>query len=96
MVVEDVQNVQARPYRSGVTIDPLGPVPQYKQLAAILRARIDAGDLRPGDRIPSELSLQQEYDLARGTVRRTVELLRSEGLVFTVPTRGTYVAERDG
>jgi GntR family transcriptional regulator len=95
MLIEHVQDVQARPYRSLVTIDPLGPVPPYKQLAAILRERIEVGKLQPGERLPSELALQQTYDLARGTVRRAVELLRSEGLVFTVPTRGTYVAERD-
>jgi GntR family transcriptional regulator len=95
MVVEDVLDVQARPYVAPVTIDPLGPVPQYKQLAAILRDKIERRELQPGERLPSELALQQEYDLARGTVRRTVDLLRSEGLVFTVPARGTYVAERD-
>jgi hypothetical protein len=36
---------------------------------------------------------KDEYD-ARGTARKAVETLRSEGLVYTVPQRGTYVAEK--
>jgi GntR family transcriptional regulator len=85
-----------RLYRSPVTIDPWAPLPPYKQLAAILRARIEAGELVPGAVVPSEATLVQEYGLARETVRRTVKLLREEGYVFTVAGRGTYVAERDG
>jgi DNA-binding GntR family transcriptional regulator len=34
--------------------------------------------------------LQQEHDVGRDTVLRAVEILRDEGLVFTVPRRGTY------
>jgi DNA-binding GntR family transcriptional regulator len=36
--------------------------------------------------------LQQEHDVGRDTVLRAVEVLRNEGLVFTVPRRGTYVS----
>jgi GntR family transcriptional regulator len=73
-------------------IDARGPVPAYVQLADLVAARIERGELLPGQPIPSEESLRQEYGLARGTVRRAVALLRERGLVFTVPMRGTYVA----
>ena len=36
--------------------------------------------------------LQQEHDVGRDTVLRAVEILRNEGLVFTVPRWGTYVS----
>jgi DNA-binding GntR family transcriptional regulator len=36
--------------------------------------------------------LQHEHDVGRDTVLRAVEILRDEGLVFTVPRRGTYVS----
>jgi DNA-binding GntR family transcriptional regulator len=49
-----------------VTIDPLGPTPVYQQLATILRARIESGDLAPNRPIPSETALQQEHGVARG------------------------------
>jgi GntR family transcriptional regulator len=74
-----------------VEIDPDGDVPRYEQLAAILRARIDNGELEPGRRIPSETTLQQEYGVSRITVRHAIELLRTEQLVRTVPGLGTFV-----
>jgi GntR family transcriptional regulator len=36
--------------------------------------------------------LQEEYTVGRDTVLRAVEILRAEGVVFTVPRRGTYVS----
>ncbi|WP_432981591.1 GntR family transcriptional regulator [Dactylosporangium sp. CA-233914] len=75
-------------------VDPDGPTPVYVQIADIIQQRIEAGELLPNRPIPSELALQQEFGVARGTARRAVELLRDRGLVFTVPQRGTFVADR--
>ena len=69
-----------------------GPEPLYKQLAAILRARIEEGDLRPRARMPSLTELMAEYDVADGTARRAVEELQREGLVTVTPGLGTFVA----
>jgi GntR family transcriptional regulator len=77
-----------------VAIDQWDPTPPYRQLAALLRARIESGDLGPGDQLPSESVLVQEHELARETVRRAVKLLRDEGLVITLPGRGTFVPPR--
>lgn len=74
-----------------MTIDRWSREPSYQQLANLLRARIVAGELPPGATIPSEKSLMQEYDLARETVRHAVRVLRDEGLIVTVPGRGSYV-----
>lgn len=73
-------------------IDPEGLVTPYRQLAEILRARIARGDWAPGRRIASETDLVQQYGLARTTVRRSIALLREEGVVVVVPQRGTFVA----
>jgi GntR family transcriptional regulator len=74
-----------------VTVDHGAPEPAYQQLAAILRARIAEGDWRNGP-LPSVKQLQQGHDVGRDTVLRAIDILRSEGLVFTVPRRGTYVS----
>jgi DNA-binding GntR family transcriptional regulator len=58
-------------------IDHQGPVPPYQQIAEWLRQQIIAGELRPGQVIPSEKDLVDLFGVAR-TVR-------------TVPQRGTYV-----
>ncbi len=71
-------------------IDPEAPLTEYKQLAGILRARIERGDWEPGRRIASETDLTQQYGLARSTVRRAIAVLVEEGLLFTVPQRGTF------
>ncbi|MGN9791246.1 GntR family transcriptional regulator [Streptomyces sp. OZ13] len=75
-------------------IDHGAPLTPYRQLAEILRARIARGDWAPGRAIASETQLVQQYGLARSTVRRSIALLVDEGLLFTVPQRGTFVAER--
>ncbi|GAB3817549.1 GntR family transcriptional regulator [Micromonospora zhanjiangensis] len=68
-------------------------VPRHLQLADILRARLAAGEWAPGEPLPSETRLTQEYGVGRGTVRRAVALLRADGLVDVAPGRGTRVRE---
>jgi DNA-binding GntR family transcriptional regulator len=69
--------------------------PPHRQIAAWLRARIEAGEFRPGeDPLPSEKDLVDLFGVARDTARRAVQVLRDEGLVETVPHRGTYVIRR--
>jgi DNA-binding GntR family transcriptional regulator len=77
-----------------VEYDPLAPVPRYRQIADILRGRIEAGELVPDRPIPSEATLQQEFGVARATARHAVALLREWDLVVTVPGMGTYVRRR--
>jgi DNA-binding GntR family transcriptional regulator len=72
-------------------VDPLSMVPIYVQLADIIAARIESGELQPGRPIPSESALVQEFGIARNTARAAVALLRERELVVTIPHRGTYV-----
>lgn len=71
--------------------DPLAPVPRYRQIADIIRKRIESGELQPERPIPSESAIMQEFGVARATARHAVELLREQGLVVKVPGLGTYV-----
>lgn len=72
---------------------PLSNVPLFRQLADVLAGQIERGELRPGQPLPSELHLQQTYDVSRGTVRKAMAELRERGLVVTIHARGTFVAE---
>ena len=74
-------------------IDPLAPVPPYRQIAEILKRRILSGQYPPNSRLPTESELVEAYEVARTTARRAVGALREAGLVYTVPQRGTYVAQ---
>lgn len=75
-------------------IDRFDPTPIYKQVARVIRAKIESGELRPRDPIPSESKMVADYGVARDTARQAVALLRSEGWVITLPQRGTFVAEQ--
>jgi len=77
-----------------VSIDHEGDVPVYIQLADILRARIESGELAPRRPVPSKRSLMEEYSVAGGTVDKAIAILRDEGLVRTVIGRGIYVTPR--
>jgi DNA-binding GntR family transcriptional regulator len=74
-----------------VTVDHGSPEPAYQQLSTILRSRIARGEWQNGP-LPSVKQLQEEYSVGRDTVLHAIEILRTEGLVFTVPRRGTYVS----
>lgn len=50
-------------------------------VASELRRRIATGELQPGDRLPPEDGLMQEFDLARTTLREALRVLESEGLI---------------
>jgi len=65
------------------------------QVAAWLRTRILAGDFEPDrDPLPSEKQLIEMFGISRPTARRAIEILREEGLVYTLPQRGSYVYAR--
>ena len=72
-------------------IDPTGPVPPYRQIAEIIRKRIKSGEYPKDARIPTESEMVETWEVARTTARRAIAALREEGLVYTVPQRGTYV-----
>lgn len=74
-------------------IDHEGPVTPYRQLAEILKARIARGDWAEGRPIASETRLVQEYGIARTTVRRALDVLVEERVVWKVQGRGTYVGQ---
>ncbi len=74
-------------------IDYEAPLSPHRQIAAWLRKRIESGEFRPGRRLPSENDIMQMTGVAATTVRRAVALLRQQGLVYTVPGRGTYVGQ---
>lgn len=75
-------------------VDRFDATPLYEQLAAILREMITSGELGPRDPLPSEPYLMGEQGLSRTTVRKALDILRSEGLIQTFAGRGTFVADK--
>lgn len=64
----------------------------YQRIAASLRARIEAGELEPGDAIPSTRALAKKWKVALATAAHALSTLAAEGWVRSVPRVGTVVA----
>ncbi len=67
-------------------------LPFYYQLYEILRKQILAGDWKPGDLIPTETELLEQYELSRTTVRQSLDMLVNDGLIYRQRGRGTFVS----
>ncbi|MEV4108797.1 GntR family transcriptional regulator [Nonomuraea sp. NPDC049695] len=72
------------------------PDPPYRRIVAEFRTRILAGDLRPGDRVPSIRQIAQRWGVAVATATKVVAALREEGLVEARVGAGTVVSLRAG
>ena len=71
----------------------MGNKPMYRQIADALREKISAGELKPGDALPTESSLQEAFNVSRVTVRQALTLLTEEQIVESIQGSGTYVKE---
>jgi hypothetical protein len=67
------------------------PMPPYLAIANAIKAQIDAGELAPGDQVPSMARISEQYSVSRGTARRVLVTLREWGLVEITPGWGTFV-----
>jgi GntR family transcriptional regulator len=60
-----------------------------------IAARIAAGELKPGARLPAERDLAAEYGVSLATGRHAVRVLRERGILVTLPVKGTFVVAQD-
>ena len=68
--------------------------PHYRSMATALRTMIESGELGPGDALPSESALAQQYGVSRGTARHALAELEGSGLVESVHGKGRFVRGR--
>lgn len=66
-------------------------LPLYQQIADALRQEIQDSVFEIGDRLPTETELSQHFGVNRHTLRRSIEVLRHEGIVHVERGRGTFV-----
>lgn len=67
--------------------------PPYQHAAEAIRKEIRAGRLKPGEQLPSLRELQDRFGIANMTIRAALNLLREEGLIYTIQGRGSFVAD---
>ena len=74
-------------------IDPRSPTPLYAQIAARLRLAVAAGELRPGEALPSVRQLAARLRVNPATVVQAYRDLEGEGFVEMRQGAGTFVRE---
>lgn len=68
--------------------------PKYVQLIEVIKDEIQGHVLTPGQQLPNEDHLAEQYDMSRGTVRKAIAELQRMGLVRKEQGRGTFVNEQ--
>ena len=74
------------------SVNPLSPVPVWRQIYLLVRREIEAGHWQPDDIVPSQHEITEFYGVARGTVTRAIEGLKLDGFVYTVTGKGSFVS----
>jgi GntR family transcriptional repressor for pyruvate dehydrogenase complex len=65
----------------------------YEQIVEQIDTRILNGDLKPGDRLPAERELAEQFGVSRTAVREAIKTLREKGLVEVSAGRGTFITD---
>lgn len=65
----------------------------YQQIVEQIERSIRSGELKPGDQLPPERELAQQFGVSRTAVREAVKALTEKGLVEAYPGRGTFIVD---
>lgn len=76
-------------------LDPDIRTPLHRQLADLLRAQIQSGEIPPDHALPSKRTLQQRYGLANATIDKALRILKAEGLIEAEKGKGMYVVPQE-
>ncbi|MBG0964935.1 GntR family transcriptional regulator [Bacillus sp. SRB1LM] len=68
-------------------------IPLYHQLIERLKDSIEKGHWTLGDKIPSENQLMEQFSVSRNTVKKAIEELVQEGILYRIQGKGTFVAK---
>ena len=67
--------------------------PHYKQVINYIRTEIENGNLKQGDRMPSEKELGERFGLSRQTIRHATGELEEQGVITRVRGSGSYIGD---
>jgi phosphonate metabolism transcriptional regulator PhnF len=66
----------------------------YRQISSILEQKIDRGEFKPGERLPSEANLSKVFGVNRHTAREALKLLKNKGAVFGIQGKRNFVTDK--
>ena len=68
-------------------------LPRYTQIKSKLLERIESGQMKAGDKVPSENQLSEQFNVSRMTARRALTELVNEGFLLRTQGLGTFVSD---
>ena len=68
--------------------------PIYKVIESDIKTKINQGELKSGDLVPSENELKDQYNVSRMTVRQALNNLVNEGYLYRHKGKGTFISQR--
>ena len=78
-----------------IVVSNTSGVPIYEQIAKAIKNEILSGDLKENSALPSIRSLASELSVSVITTKRAYEELERDGFIYTLPGKGSYVAEQN-
>ncbi len=75
-------------------INPRSSTPIYQQLVDGVKELVARGILEPGERMPTVREMAAELSLNPNTIAKAYQRLEQEGIIETMRSRGTFVADR--
>lgn len=76
-----------------ISINYRDPRPIYEQVKFSLRRLILSGSMKPGDRLPSVREMSASLAVNPNTVQRAYRELEQEGYTYSIPGKGSFVAD---
>ncbi|MEG0378927.1 MAG: GntR family transcriptional regulator [Eubacterium sp.] len=64
---------------------------KYIEIAQMIKSNIRSTVMKPGEMLPSENQMVEEYEVSRVTIRKAIKRLVDEKYLFTVPGKGTFI-----
>ena len=65
-------------------------LPKYIKIKNDIEDMINEGEIKPGNKLPTENQLAQKYEVSRHTVRKALNILRQEGILYRKQGVGTF------
>lgn len=72
--------------------DKSAPLPRYYRIQKEIRKQVESGIWLPGEMIPPEKRIAEDFHVSLGTVRRAIQDLVADGLLYRMQGKGTLVA----
>ncbi len=73
---------------------PTETLPKYKQIIDYIQQKIDSGELKPEDRLPTEAELMHQFDVSKIVVSNALTRMALDQKVYRIPGKGTFVSAR--